>query len=95
LVLSLSGDNIDKTARFEKEVETFTGGHTRVVWVVDAHKNKDVYTHSSGLRLIGYDSRDGKGTRTILESLSNYYRPLLTPDGEQIVFTNRPECRVW
>ena len=85
----------DETARFGKEVENFTGGHTRVVWVVDADKNKDVYTHSNGLRLIGYDSRDGKGTRAILESLSNYYRPLLTPDGEQIVFTNRPECRTY
>ncbi len=94
-VLSLSGENVEKAARFEREVETFTGGHTRVVWVVDADKNKDVYTHSNGLRLMGYDSRDGKGTRTILESLSNYYRPLLTPDGGQIVFTNRPECRTY
>ena len=91
--LSFSEDNTDKTAKFEKEVETFTGAHTRVVWVVDADNNKDVYAHSNGLRLMGFDSRDGKGARAILESLSNYYRPLLTPDGEQIVFSNRSECR--
>ncbi len=95
MALSFSRDHTDETARFGKEVENFTGGHTRVVWAVDADKNKDVNAHSNGLRLMGYDSRDSKGTRTILESLSNYYRPLLTPDGEQIVFTNRPECRTY
>ena len=95
LVYSLFGADREKAAGFGKEVETFTGGHTRVVWVVDADRNKDVFTQSNLLRLMGFDSRDGKGTRTILESLSNYYRPLLTPDGEQIVFTNRPECRTY
>jgi hypothetical protein len=95
LVYSLFGADREKAAGFGKEVETFTGGHTRVVWVVDADRNKDVFTQSNLLRLMGFDSRDDKGTRTILESLSNYYRPLLTPDGEQIVFTNRSECRTY
>ena len=95
LVFSLLGGDFEKATGFGREVETFTGGHTRVVWVVDADKNKDVFAQSNLLRLMGFDSRDGRGTRTILDSLSNYYRPLLTPDGQQIVFANRPECRTY
>ncbi len=38
-VFSLLGDDFEKAARFGKKVET-SGGHTCVVWVVDADKNK-------------------------------------------------------
>jgi Concanavalin A-like lectin/glucanases superfamily len=68
-------------------VESFTGGHTRVVWVTDA-QNKDSFAARNQLQLVGYDSRDGKGERIICPERANYYRPLITPDGEQIVFSN-------
>ena len=69
-------------------VEKFTGGHTRVVWVTDAH-NKDSFAERNQLQLVGYDSRDGKGERMICAERANYYRPLITPDGERIVFSNQ------
>jgi Concanavalin A-like lectin/glucanases superfamily len=68
-------------------VEKFTGGHTRVVWVTDA-QNKDSFAARSQLQLVGFDSRDGKGERIICPERGNYYRPLITPDGEHIVFSN-------
>src|ERR1700704_3206066 len=69
-------------------LETFTGGHTRVVWLTDA-ENKGTFAERNPLQLVGYDSRDGKGERIICADRANYYRPLITPDGQQIVFSNR------
>ena len=75
-------------------VEKFTGGHTRVVWVTDA-RNKDSFAERNHLQLVGYDSRDGKGERIICAERANYYRPLITPDGEQIVFSNRQNLTIY
>ena len=59
-----------------------------MVWVTDA-RNKDSFAERNQLQLVGYDSRDGKGERIICAERANYYRPLITPDGERIVFSNR------
>ena len=75
-------------------VEKFTGGHTRVVWVTDAD-NKDSFAERNQLQLVGYDSRDGKGERMICAERANYYRPLITPDGERIVFSNRQNLTIY
>jgi Concanavalin A-like lectin/glucanases superfamily len=75
-------------------VETFTGGHTRVVWVTDA-RNKDSFAERNQLQLMGYDSRDGQGERIICAERANYYRPLITPDGDQIVFSNRQNLTIY
>ena len=75
-------------------LETFTGGHTRVVWLTDA-ENKDTFADRNHLQLVGYDSRDGKGERIICADRANYYRPLITPDGQQIVFSNRQTQKIY
>ncbi len=75
-------------------VEKFTGGHTRAVWVTDA-RNKDSFAEKNHLQLVGYDSRDGKGERIICAERANYYRPLITPDGERIVFSNQQNLTIY
>jgi hypothetical protein len=75
-------------------VEKFTGGHTRVVWLTDLY-NKDTFAERSELQLVGYDSRDGKGERIILGDRANYYRPLITPDGQQIVISNKQARKIY
>ena len=47
------------------------------------------------LRLMGYDSHDGKGERVIWGERANYHRPLITPDGEQIVYSNRQTRKIY
>ena len=75
-------------------VEKFTGGHTRVVWLTDA-ENKDSFAGNNKLQLMGYDSRDGRGERIIWGERANYHRPLITPDGEQIVYSNRQTRKIY
>jgi hypothetical protein len=82
------------TAVDGETVEKFTGGHTRVVWVTDAH-NKDSFAERNHLQLVGYDSRDGKGERVICADRGNYYRPLITPDGQKIVFSNMQTHKIY
>ncbi|MEX1117260.1 MAG: LpqB family beta-propeller domain-containing protein [Terrimicrobiaceae bacterium] len=77
-----------------KGLEAFTGSHTRVVWVIDEN-NKDTFAATNHLKLMGFDSRDGLGEREIFKEASNYFTPLLTPDGRQIVFTNKPDNKIY
>jgi hypothetical protein len=77
-----------------QEVEKFTGGHTRVVWLTDA-ENRDSFAERNRLQLMGFDSRDGRGERVIWGDRANYYRPLITPDGDQIVFSNRQTRKIY
>ena len=80
---------------FGDKVEKLTGAHTRVVWMRDVKKNRGVLGHGDNFKLMGYDSRDGRGVREILGERSNYFRPLLTPDGQRVVFSKHAASEVW
>jgi len=73
----------------------FTRAPTRVVWVQDTSRGaRDVQAQGTELVLMGYDSLDGRGERKLLPEPANYARPLLSPDGRRIVYTDRPRGRV-
>ncbi len=66
----------------------FTGSPTRLVWVQDLLDNRDVVAEGKHLGLVGYDSEDGRGERFILSGPENFMRPLITPSGKQVVFSD-------
>jgi len=74
-------------AEQQRSVEEVTGGHTRAVWTQDFEDLTDVFGRGSRLRLVGYDSRDGRGERVILPGPAPILKPLFTPDGEQVVYS--------
>jgi len=76
-------------------LEDLTGSHTRVVWIRDVVDNRGVLGHGDNFKLMGYDSRDGRGAREILGQQGNYFRPLLTPDGQRVVFSKHGAGEVW
>ena len=80
---------------FGDKVEKLTGAHTRVVWMRDVVDNRGTLGETENFRLMGYDSRDGRGVRKILRERGNYFRPLLTPDGQRVVFSKRGAREVW
>ncbi len=88
------GDSGGSSSPLGKSVEAFTGARTRVVWVEDVEKNSDTFAKTRNLRLMGFDSRDGRDERVILEKKSNYQFPLFTPDGSQIVYSDSREDRI-
>jgi hypothetical protein len=70
------------------EVWNLTGAHTRMVWV--QHDGRDPYARGDQLVLMGLDTHDGRGERTILSERASYAKPLLTPTASRIVFTRGP-----
>jgi hypothetical protein len=73
-----------------QELGELTGAHTRVVWVQDqSTANNDTLALGRELKLMGFDSQDGRGERVILGDVQNYAKPLLTPDGKRFVYSDR------
>lgn len=61
----------------------------RVVWVQDMGDGSDGDAKGGNLRLMGLDTGDGKGERAILETVGNYAKPLMTPRGDRVVYSDR------
>lgn len=67
----------------------WVGADFRLVWVQDQGNGSDTLAHGQSLMLYGYDSRDGKGERPLVTHAGNYFKPFFTPDGSQVIFSNR------
>ncbi|MFH1242750.1 MAG: hypothetical protein V1689_10375, partial [Pseudomonadota bacterium] len=67
----------------------------RIVWVQDMGDGGDPAAKGSNLRLMGMDSREGQVERVILETLGNYTKPLITPRGDRVVYTDRLGKKVY
>ncbi|MFH0780937.1 MAG: LamG-like jellyroll fold domain-containing protein [Pseudomonadota bacterium] len=88
LVLYISNPSAGLGANGDR-IGAWTGKHTRLVWLQDQGDGADTLAHGQNLMLFGYDSTDGRGERPLLPKTSNYFRPMITPDGQQVVFSNR------
>jgi hypothetical protein len=67
----------------------------RVVWVQEMGEGTDPFTEGSNLRLMGLDTKDGLGERVILGAVGNYTKPLITPRGDRVVYTDRLRKKVY
>ena len=76
------------TAGPAEDVRAFAGAQTRLVWVQDAGPTACVYSEKPTLRLMGFDTDDGKGERPILPAIGWYAKPVITADGNRIVFAD-------
>jgi len=72
------------------KIEAFTGAHTRIVWAENqAAGHPDSFARGTSLILKGIDTQDGKGERKLLKDQGNYSRPILSTDGETILYTDK------
>lgn len=62
------------------EIRQFTGAPTRMVWIQDAGETACMYSEKPTVRLMGFDTEDGKGERPVLRGIGWYAKPLLTAD---------------
>ncbi len=69
-----------------EDVRALAGAQTRVVWVQDAGATACVYSERPTLRLMGFDTDDGKGERALLPDIARYYKPQITDDGRAVMF---------
>lgn len=68
--------------------EDLVGGSIRAVWIREVGDGTDWHAATSNVVLMGYDSEDGQGERILHEGFRNYNKPLLSPDGKTVVFTD-------
>jgi len=79
----------------ETALEQFTGRQTRVVWVQDqTPAGNDTLARGRRLKLMGLDSREGQGERPLRAATSGYAKPLLTPDGASVVWSDHSTGKV-
>lgn len=83
------------TDRMSKSITALTGGRTKVVWCQDCSEMTDAYAMGNHLQLAGYDTDDSRGARLILTRKRNYSRPLISPDGNCVLFSDRKEKAVF
>jgi len=69
-------------------VGKMTGAHTRLVWVQDMGDGTDTFCEGANLRLMAYDSLSRKRPRVLRPGPASYHRPLLSPDGNRVVYTD-------
>jgi len=85
---ALGNNEIDRVAQC-------TCSHTRLVWLQDHGNGADSLAEGKNLMLYGYDSRDGRGERPLLSQADNWFVPLITPDGNQVIVSNRAKRQMY
>lgn len=81
---------IRATEPLSRKIEEFVGGHAKLVWTRQGENTKsDIFARYEELELWGLNTRDNKGARKILPDLANYGRPLISPSGNDIIFTHK------
>lgn len=80
----------EPTDEVSRQVEALTRAHTRAVW---SHHlgtgSPDPFCNGASHQLHGLDTQDGLGVRVLIEKKGNFSRPLITPDGNTILFTRK------
>lgn len=76
-------------------IEMLTENHTRVAWIQDQGNGSDSYGFGNNFKLMGLDSRDGKGERPLLNEVGNFYKPIFTPDGKFVVVSSRTKHQTY
>lgn len=104
---ALETEKAGNLSGLRKKIESLTGARTKLVWVRDLGGGKDPFTHGNRFALMGLDTDDAEGIRRLLPETDNFSRPMISPDGEQVIFSRRngkeeggtvkwsPEIHIW
>ena len=100
MLLSLSTQVWANPASVSKNTaasERSIAGNARmhIVWVQDMGEGRDVFAQGGNLRLMGLDTGDVQGERVILGTVGNYAKPLITPRGDRVVYSDRIRKRIY
>jgi hypothetical protein len=77
------------------ELDAVAGAHARIVWLQEVGTHGDFGAKEGRFKLMGLDSRDGQGEREILPSPLTFTRPLITADGQRVVFSLNRAAQVY
>lgn len=73
--------------------ELTAGRKVRLVWVESpSASNPDIFARGDKLHLGTFDSQAG-GYRRLSKTPGNYSRPIITPDGQHVLYTDNPQTK--
>ena len=75
-------------------VAALTGGRTRAVWIRDLGDGTDILGFGDQVLVMGFDTSGEGGERAIVDTPGSYAKPLITPRGDRVVYTDRREQSV-
>jgi hypothetical protein len=70
-----------------ESVADIVPAHCRMVWMQN-QADGPIDMHGPHVKVAGYDSADGRGQRMICDEEGSYFMPMLTGDGERVVYTD-------
>lgn len=77
-------------SRVARDLRSLTGAKTRVVWCRQVEG--DGYNAlGSQLTLMGFDTSDRAGERPLVRRVGSYWKPMISPKGDRVVFTDFPK----
>ena len=81
--------------RVQRDIVELCGSRVRIVWCQEAGGDgRDVGAEGDRLLLMGLDTADRLGVHPLLPRSGNYHKPLLTPAGDRVVFTDYPRAKI-
>lgn len=78
-----------------KQVGDWLGGRAKLAWLQDQGKGTDTLARGNDLRLYGYDTEDGEGERQLTSFKGNLFKPLIAPDGESVIISDRKKREIY
>lgn len=92
LCAGLSGREI----RAAHQLLRLTGAPARMVWCRQVKDDADdVFGRENYFQLMGLDTGDRLGERVIIRETGSYHKPMITPQGDRIVFTDLPAQKIY
>ena len=89
------GAAADADGATRETVRAFTGARTRVVWLQDQKDGRDAFAKGNDLLVMAFGTDDEHGPRSLVAAADNFRKPLVSPGGDRVVYTNRREGRVY
>ncbi len=88
LLISAAPGRADEPGPAER-LRSFVEAPARLVWLqqVDGDGD-DPFCWGDRLVIMGLDTEDGRGKRRVVDEVAHYHRPMLSPDGRQVVFSS-------
>jgi hypothetical protein len=79
---------IEPTGKPEAAIKALTGARARLVWIEDQDDQKDARGKKNHFKLKVLDTENGQGERDLLTAAGIFTKPMITPKGNRVVFTD-------
>jgi hypothetical protein len=85
-----------REARVTDQLRKLTGSPARMVWSRQVKEDADdVFVRGNHFQLMGFDTEDRQGERVIIRETGNFHKPMITAQGDRVVFTDLPAKKIY